>query len=120
MKNNNSWTTKSGETIQIKDMTNEHLLNTLNFIWNKSSTLKSSLIKNLESEAEAAGCYSGGEMAEYYAHNESEVIYSKIGEINEDPRNLVSNKFPSLLKEADKRKIKFPDYYLDYVLLEEY
>jgi hypothetical protein len=58
------WTTKEKKKIKLGDMSIEHLLNTRNMLKRKGEELHHS--------GSIAYCYSGGEMAEYFAHQEGE------------------------------------------------
>lgn len=63
------WTTKDNRKLTFEQMTVQHLINVKNMLLKKA--------ESLEGYGLLAICYSGGEMAEHYAHEEGSVLLDK-------------------------------------------
>ena len=108
------WKTKDGRKIKIKYMTDQHLINTIRYCFNKSADYAA----NLETEAYLAMSYTGGEMAELMLHNEAEALLCKLAEIEKTP--IVPDQMPYLIKEAQRRGLELPaNYNPDFVTVSQ-
>lgn len=90
MSNRKMWTTKTGEKIRIKDLTDSHLLNILKLL-ERAKFGQDNMIAGL-------ACMMNGEMAQYYAEQDA----------NNAAQESVDERFPiyeDLHDEAVRRKL---------------
>jgi hypothetical protein len=113
------WTTKEGITLPIKDMSDQHLLNTINFLFKQAKTMKTQLADHLEMLGWSTmeySCTTEAEMASYYASHEADGLFAKAEDARNETRTIVNDKIPFLIKEANKRKLSMPlEYTHDWV-----
>lgn len=98
----NTWTTREGVTIAIKEMTDSHLINTIKYI--RRNTPKAMHLEALSMLAYASDAPEG---AAYYAELGAMELLE-----NDDIELYLENhgKYQRLLKEARRRKIKRCNY----------
>ncbi len=104
------WTTKSGEKIPVKEMTDSHLLNTVNFLVRSVEQIREAAIAKWEQTAFGCGQLADflqGEMAKDDAERNEEAAYEKTHELREmHDWLLLSEEVPqwdSLMSEAVSR-----------------
>jgi hypothetical protein len=91
-----TWTTRDGTRIKIKDMSDSHLINTIRMLERMAPQLHWRAIGNVES----ALCFVQGEMAEFTLDNESNRLSSMTH--NEFLEYYVDEYIP-LIDEAERR-----------------
>ena len=98
MYQNETWKTKEGRTIKIRDLEDSHLVNIIRFIRVRAGSFKEALI----SEAYSFASMLHGDMAQFAADQDINSMYEEPAEdlIEETPL------FQALIKEAKKRKLK--------------
>lgn len=65
------WKTKDGKLIEVKDMTDNHLLNTQRYMQRR--------VKDIQEESSAcAGMCFQGEMAQYYQEQETDALVEQV------------------------------------------
>jgi len=66
-----TWTMRDGTVIKISDMSDRHLINTLNYLWRNAEELRTRAAFALDIAAEQTN----GEMAAYYLEQDANHLY---------------------------------------------
>jgi hypothetical protein len=104
------WVTKSGHTLDICEMTDTHLTNAIRLFCRKAHILRANCLRYLEMESLDALCFASscsGEMASYYADQESSIATERAITLAQYP-GLIPYQVDYMVQELHNRKVAIP------------
>lgn len=97
-KANKTWTTKTGEKISVKDLTNSHLVNIIKMLTRIS--VMPAYLKAITQQAKITSFFNHESMAAYYAEQDIDHELA-------NPVLFVAPEYKYLFDEADKRNLVY-------------